>query len=108
MTVTMSSSFSVIAMAKPPALGTIKPAIKAPKIACTPMMSVKNADPNRIIITAVMKKTVGPLSTIHISIDASRGEENNLLDPVFRASHRTAIFTGKSIKSVHPTHVNKM
>jgi len=37
--------------------------INLPKMACTPMTSVKNADPKVISMVTVMKNTVGPLST---------------------------------------------
>lgn len=37
---------------------------QVPKMACTPMTSVKKADPNTMSIVTVIKKTVGPLSTV--------------------------------------------
>lgn len=79
---TISSSFSVMVMARPPSRGTINPATNAPgsgdagqnggidvlkidtpKIACTPMTSVKKADAKTSNIVTVMKKTLGPPST---------------------------------------------
>lgn len=107
---TISSSFSVKAMASPPLRGTMTPARNAPdieddqlecklgevttvpKIAWTPIMSVMNADPKRMSIVTVMKKIVGPFS----------------IDPVFLASHRRQSLTGNNRNKVHPTQVNKI
>lgn len=89
---TISSNFSVNAMANPPSLGTMIPTTKAPKIAWTPMISVKNAEPKTVSMVTVMKNMVGPLSR----------------DPVDRASHNKAAFTGKRRKSVHPTQHRSM
>lgn len=111
---TISSSFSVNAIVNPPSRGTMIPAtnapiheylkistgtakphndkVRSPKIACTPMMSVKNADANSNKIVTVMKNIVGPFS----------------VEPVFLASHRSAILTGKSNTKVHAKHVNNM
>ena len=89
---TISSSFSVNAIARPPSRGTMSPAKNAPKIACTPITSVKNAEPKRTIMVTVMKKSEGPLS----------------MDPVVRANHRIPILTGKRRNNVHPTQVKRM
>lgn len=106
---TISSSFSVNLIANPPSRGTIIPATNAPakicenyslsikqtllpKIACTPIISVKKAEPNTRRIVAVMKNIVGPFS----------------MDPVILASQANAQRPGKRRKIVYPTQTSKM
>jgi len=89
---TISSSFSTNTITKPPSQGTMSPAKKAPKIACTPITSIKNAEPNRTIMVAVMKKSKGLLS----------------IDPVVRANHCMTILTGKRRNNIHPMQVRRM
>lgn len=69
---TISSGFSVNAIARPPSRGTTSPAKNALKIACAPITSVKNAEPRRVVKVAVLRKGEGPL----------------WMDPVVRANHR--------------------
>jgi len=56
------------------------------------MTSVKNADPNIRSITNVMKLFDGP----------------SVIEPVWMATHKTTLFTGKSKNNVHPTQVNRI
>ena len=64
----------------------------APKMACTPIISVKKAEPNRSRIVIVMKNIVGPFC----------------IEPVLIASHRMIYLTGKRRTNVHPTHTRRM
>lgn len=63
---TKSSIFSVIPTAKPPSCGIITPTKNPPKIACTPITFVTNADINTMdkVITTII--TVGPLSLLPV------------------------------------------
>ena len=63
-----------------------------PKIAWTPITSVKNADPNIRRITNVMKLFDGPL----------------LIEPVWTATQKTTLFTTRSRNNVHPTQVKRI
>ena len=56
------------------------------------MMSVMNAEPNKIRMVTVMKNIEGPLS----------------MEPVLLASHRRMIFTGNNKSNVHPTQVRRI
>lgn len=56
------------------------------------MTSVKNEDPNRTRVVRVMKTIVGPFS----------------IEPVLRASHKSALRTMTSMKTVHPMQTNKI
>lgn len=108
---TISSSFSVSAMARPPSRGTMIPLKNAPvtdvcvsylelsqdkrhepKIAWTPMTSVKKADPNNSSIVKVMNIIVGPFST----------------EPVLWANQSISRETTKRRNKAYPTHVSKM
>jgi hypothetical protein len=55
-----SSIFSVTLIAKPPSCGQMRPAMKAPKMACTPMTPVKNEEPRAIISVSTMMPWEGP------------------------------------------------
>lgn len=110
MITTTSSSFSVIVMARFPSLGTMIPVTNAPmktlvskgitkyeredgpKIAWTPITSVKNADPNMRRIMNVMKLFDGPF----------------VIEPVRIATHKTTLLTTRSKNSVHPTQVKRI
>jgi hypothetical protein len=60
------------------------------------MDTVKNAEPKTIIIMIVIKIPMDHFNTGH------------LLEPVFRASQKRAISTGKTKNSVHPTQARRM
>ena len=63
-----------------------------PKIALTPITSVKNADPNIRSITKVMKLFDGPL----------------VIEPVWMATQKTTRLTGKRQNNVQPTQVKRI
>lgn len=87
-----SSSFSVSAIAKPPSCGMARPARKAPKIACTPITSVKKADVNISMMEMVIMSGVGPFSVL----------------PVRRAIQSMTHLTGMRITSDHAIAVSKI
>ena len=110
-TETISSSFSVRVMARPPSRGTMIPARNAfvhhigtvsvnaptagkiiPNTAWTPMTSVKNADPNKTRIVMVINNIVGPFS----------------IERVLRAIQKSILRTTTSMKIDHPMQTNKI
>lgn len=75
-------TFSVKATAKPPSWGIINPMMKAPKMACMPIQSVKNALRKTRTMVTVIIRCVGPLSN----------------EPVRRANQTNAGRTRKKTK----------